>query len=225
MIFNLSLDDMSPHPHAGLGFESIGWCDKLIEQWPDIKINLFVPAAYKRLGEKAYPLSECPAWIKKTKALPSNYSIGLHGYTHCRINDPKHVSSNNDEFQFLDETRTELTINKMISEFDRAGLKYNKIFRPPGWKISRSACKTLSKMGFVIAGDEDYRNRYKNISGLRWISYNYDLNGPCNITGDIMAYGHTSDWTSNYMNKKAYEYIVNILNQNDYDFKFLEEMV
>ena len=61
-IFNLSLDDMSSHPQAGLNFESIYWCEKLIVQFPDIKINLFVPAKYARLGQRYYDISSYSKW-------------------------------------------------------------------------------------------------------------------------------------------------------------------
>src|SRR5690348_13909004 len=105
--FNLSLDDMSPHPRAGLDFESIKWCDKLIETYPAMKINLFVPAAYGRLGEPSYNISddENHEWAEKLKVLPDNYRINLHGYKHRRSRKDwdfhRGIESNNNEWENL----------------------------------------------------------------------------------------------------------------------------
>ena len=178
--FSLSLDDFSPHPRAGFNFESIVWCNKLIERFPDVKISLFVPAAYSRLNERQYYLTDFPEWVKMVKELPDNYRICPHGLFHRRtITDfvfHKKEASNNDEFQFLNKTQAKVTIHKMLAEFENVGLKYSKVFRPPGWKISLSSAEVLTTMGFIIAGDKKYYKLLKDkISSLKWACVNWHL--------------------------------------------------
>jgi len=233
--FNLSLDDFSPHPRAGLNFESIVWCNKLIEKYPDIKINLFVPAAYCRLGEKPYKLSEHPEWVEKVQSsvgYSNNYYLCYHGYYHRRFAGDfnfhgKHPKSNNDEWQYLTRDEANTLIDLMEEEFS-GRLSRCKCFRPPGWKISKGALQALVNRWYTIAGNKECLEKYKGeVVGLekRWAaSYNWDLTGPCNVFGDVVAYGHTSDWTNNYMNEERYNLVVDLLNSEEFDFRFIEEM-
>jgi len=226
MQFNLSLDDFSPHPRAGLNFESIEWCDKLIELYPDIKIDLFVPAAYCRLGEDPCHLSKNKEWVERVNALPANYRVCFHGYYHRRLST-KHGNSNNDEWQFLNEQQAALFASHMINEFEEAGIRCHKTFRPPGWKISVSSAKVLTNAGFVIAGDGNYFNRISGkVSGLKWVQYNWDLVGPKPKSDCIVAYGHTSDWTNNYMDETRFNMVVECLKGTDkIDFRFIGDLV
>lgn len=242
--FNLSLDDLSPHPRAGLNFESIGWCDKIIENFPELKINLFVPAAYTRLGDdKAYYISQDKDWLEKLKKLsPDNYRINVHGMFHRRISKA-HGNSNNDEWQYLGYSSAEILRNHMAAEFVKAGLyKYgapaNKMhplfrptFRPPGWKISRGAVQALQSPFSdgangvnCFAGSKEYYEKVKDVLRVKWVSYNWDLTGPCKETGDVVAYGHTSDWTNNYMNEERYKLLKDFLDNEEVEFRWIEEM-
>lgn len=223
--FNLSLDDFSPHPRAGLNFESIVWCNELIRLYPELKINLFVPAAYCRLGEEPCYLTEHPEWVKHVKELPEdNYRINLHGLFHRRT-DINYPNSNNDEFQYLKGSWVDTYFDTMDLEFKIAGLEFHKTFRPPGWKISKSAVKILTSKGFIIAGDDEYHKMFKDkVPNLRWVSYNYDLVGAI-PNGDIIAYGHTSEWTNNYMNEERFNLIHRLLKAEQFEFKFIEELV
>lgn len=242
MKFNLSLDDMSPHPRAGFGFESIGWCNKLIKKYPDLKINLFVPAAYCRLGEEPCYLSNHKQWLDRLKKLPlDNYRVNVHGMFHRRISK-KHGNSNNDEWEHLSLGGARVLAREMAGEFARAGLFkagyfpnqahpiFMPTFRPPGWRISREAVQALqSSSGNGIAcfaGSKEYYEKVKDVLEVKWVSYNWDLTGPCKVKGDVVAYGHTSDWTNNYMDKERYKLIKNFLDKhaNDIEFRFIEEM-
>jgi hypothetical protein len=222
--FNLSLDDFSPHKKSGLNFESIYWCNKLIEKWPSIKIDLFTPAAYCRIGEDPCYLTKHPAWVNEVNALPNNYRINMHGLFHRRT-DGKHPDSNNDEFQFLKGEWAHAYINTMITEFNNSGLKYHKVFRPPGWKISFSSVRALMAKGFIIAGDEAHYQKFKDIKNLKWISYNYDMVGKIPTKSPLIAYGHTSNWTNNYMDETRFNLLSNILDNSKFDFKFIEELL
>jgi hypothetical protein len=223
--FSLSLDDYSPRPQTN----NLFWCDQLIKKYPKIKIDLFVSAAYCRLNEKPNLLSENLEWVDSINMLPSNYSVNLHGLYHRRSKRDFyfHVDreSNNDEFEFLSYDGAHVIVKNMLDEFDRSGVKYNMVFRPPGWKLSASAATVLTKRGFIIAGDANYYKQLKVVvPNMRWVSYNWDMTKPCDIDGDVIAYGHVSDWTNNYMNEERYNLICEVLDQDNFDFKFIMEI-
>jgi len=232
--FTLTLDDFAPHEKTGLGLEVIDVCDKLIHRYPDIKINLFVSGAYCRLGEKPRFLSRNVQWAKKISTLSKkNYRLGLHGMFHrrCPVDYKFHQkwpASNNDEFQFLNKSQASSILKRSIVEFDESGIEYSKVFRAPGWKISKSSAEVLTESGFVIAGNQQYYDILKDkVNGLRWISYNWDMVNDCDVPADkdVIAYGHTSSWTNNYMNKDRFKLIVKLLDSRAFSFKFIEELI
>ena len=217
----ITLDDYSPRP----GTNDLSWCNKLIEKYPDIKFNLFTPVAFCRLGENPYYISNHPEWIGAVKNLPeSNYRINFHGVFHRRTGS-KHPESNNDEFQFLNTNETKGKIYKMKTEFKKSGIKVCKTFRPPAWKISASAARVLTDDGFVIAGDNKYYQKLKDsVSGMKWVSWNWDMIGPPPNDNDVVIFSHSSSWTNNYFDKKVYSKILELLDDNKFEFKFIEEL-
>jgi hypothetical protein len=221
-IFSLSLDDQSPYPTAGLNFEAIDWCDKLIQRWPGVKIDLFVPAAYSRLTDKEPRfLSNYPDWIKRMNDLPDNYHINYHGYYHKRLS-VKHGNSNNDEFQYLNRQQALTIVNHMMGEFQVAGLKAHKTFRAPGWKLSVDSANVLTELGFKIAGNKEYYDKLNGkVPGMQYSISNWDLNDDCVLSGDVFACGHTSVWTTNYFNEKALDRVLRLLDLRPFDFYFL----
>lgn len=223
--FCLTLDDYSPDPRTN----DLTWCDKLVERFPDIKVNLFVSAAYCRLGEEPKCLSDYMEWVDVVaKNLSNNYRINLHGNNHRRT--PKDFGphngkpvSNNDEWQYLSYGEAKLLGRVMLNEFDKVGLEHNFTFRPPGWKISKDAVRALQDLGIkCFAGDSKYRKLVKSELKVKWIDWNWDL-----ITeppaGDICAFGHNSNWCNNYIDKKRYNKIVKLLDSRDFDFVWVEE--
>ena len=227
--FNLSLDDYSPHKAT----RDLTWANKLIEQYPNIKIDLFIPAAFCRLQEGRLIdygpnyLSKNLDWVEEVKQLKPNYNICLHGFYHRRSKkdyawNKSYEESNNDEFRYLVYRQAEVLLNRIEEEFDKVGLKYKKVFRPPAWKISSEAVKLLKDRGYMIAGSKEWE-KSNSEAKVKWISYNWDL-----LTkppeGDVVAYGHTSNWTTNYMNEERYNTIMNFLKDKQFDFRFIEEM-
>lgn len=232
-LFNFSLDDFCPHPDAGLFFESISLCDKLIEQFPEFKVNLFIPAAFARINENPVFLMSHGDWVKRVSSLsPNNYRINFHGVFHRRLSE-KFGNSNNDEFQYLDKNQTEVLISVMMNEFSRAGLKNSvKTFRPPGWKLSVYAAEALTKNGFIIAGNPKHEEVIRwHVRNMRWVNFNHDLADDYekikivypNVVKAI--YGHTSNWTNNYFDKHKYEMMLSLLSEHKYKFEFIENLV
>jgi len=223
-VFNISLDDACPKKECNPFPEVIFWCNKLIEKYPNIKIDFFTSAAYCRLGEDPYFLTNYLDWVKQANELPQkNYRFNAHSYFHRRIS-VKFGNSNNNEVEKTSEQETKILIQHMIGEFNRSNFKYEKVFRAPGFHIGIAAAKVLTDFGFIIAGNEKYYNLLKDVPKLKYLVYNWDMNDDCNLNKDIFAVGHTSNWTSNYFNEKIYNRVLKVLESREFEFKFLSEV-
>ena len=223
MKFALSLDDYCPRPNTN----NLYWANKLVEKFPDIKIDLFVPAAYCRLNDqKPYLLTEYIDWVEQLKSLPKNYKINLHGLYHRRSKRDFEwhdgIESNNNEWENLTYKQAAFLLDSIEDIFNKIDLKHAKVFRPPGFHINAASVKLLTDRNYIIAGNEKYYRKYKDIPNLKWAHCNWDL-----ITelpkNDVYAFGHTSDWTNNYLNEDKYNKIVEVLNNNNYEFCFIED--
>lgn len=231
-VFNLSLDDFSPHPQAGLDFKVIEMCNKLIDKYPEVKIDLFVPTAYSRLNQVPCKLSQHQGWADKVKQLPDNYRLNMHGHYHRRFYGDhdfhRYRASNNDEFQHVTAEEAGVILKESKIEFAKSGLKHTNVIRPPAWKISVAAVQYLIRKGFFIAGNDEYYKKLKNyIPNLHkhWQKYNWDMIKKCNILkGDVFAFGHTSNWTNNYFDEERLEMVLELLSERKFEFKFIEEM-
>lgn len=224
MKFLLSLDDYSPHPKTN----NLYWANKLVEKFPDIKIDLFVSAGYCRLkDEYPYYLYRHLDWVEQVKKLPGNYRINLHGLLHRRSKKDFEwhtgIESNNNEWENLTYKQATFLLDSIENIFNKVELKFSKVFRAPGWHIGEEAVKLLSDRNYIIAGNEKYYKKYKNVPKIKWTTYNWDLieEPPKN---DIYAFGHTSDWTNNYLNEDKYNKIVEVLSKGKYEFYFIEEL-
>jgi hypothetical protein len=221
-IFNLSLDDAGPHPKCDPFPAVIALCDKLIQRWPDIKIDLFTSAAYARLNEEPYFLSQYPEWVKQAKALPrANYRFNLHSYYHRRLS-VKWPNSNNNEVERTTEKETKMLVDHAVIEFKTAGLECSKVFRAPGFHLGQSAAKVLTDLGFTIAGNQRYADALKGkVPGLKYVVSTSILD-PI-PTGDTLLYGHTSNWCGDFL-PKVYDRVVQVLESREFEFRFLEEL-
>jgi hypothetical protein len=216
--FYLSLDDFSPDRRTN----ELKWCKKLVER--GVKMDLFVPAAFCRLGEKPNYLSEHLEWAAGIKELGENYRLNLHGFFHRRskVDFGWHQGqeSNNNEWELLNYQQALFLLRRTEDEFKKAGLEFSKVFRAPGWHLSVEAAQLLSDRGYMIAGASKQFEKFKGIANLKWNAYNWDL-----LTeppqGNIYAYGHNSNWTKNFLDESGYNKIVAILDQQEYEFGFL----
>lgn len=137
------------------------------------------------------------------------------------------IESNNNEWENLTYQQAEILLNRIENEFNKVGLNYSCVFRAPGWHIGKDAVRLLIDRGYIIAGNEKYYNALKSkIPNLhkKWKSYNWDLEKECSIDGDVIAFGHTSNWCSNFFNEEKYKLVVKLLESRKFSFKFIEEM-
>jgi hypothetical protein len=221
-VFALSLDDAGPHPRCNPFPEVLRLCDQLILRWPDIKIDFFTSAAYARLNEEPYFLSQYPEWVKQANALsPHNYVFNAHSYYHRRLS-VKWSNSNNNEVEHTNERETKLLVEHMTKEFDAAGFKYRKVFRAPGFHLGQQAAKTITDLGFKIAGNQRYYDLLKDkVPGMRYV-VSSGIPDPT-PTGDVLLYGHCSNWCKDYL-PLVYDRVVQVLESREFEFRFLEDV-
>jgi len=230
---NISIDDVSPHPKSSV--KVLDRCFELIDLYRDIKISLFVPLAYWRTCRKdtstPMPLniSNYPDFCEILKKLPKeNFEICYHGYYHGIPH-----SSDNDEFRDLSYTETKEKINNMFTEVRNSGLEdtFQKIFRPPAWRLSKESFKAMNEEGFKLFAltDLDYAMAY--YSGEEKVYPSTFSNQFPPFTGLYeeekcgIVY-HACEWDKNYLNKEKTTELINFIDGcKNKSFEFLGELV
>lgn len=206
---NISIDDVSPHPNSSI--KILENCYKLINEFPAIKITLFIPLAYWRtIGNTK---TKEPLNIHKYKNFcniiknlnKKNFEIGFHGYYHGIPN-----KSNNDEFRLLSEIDTNKKIKLMNEELEKCGLNetFKKLFRPPAWRISSDAIKVFKKNNFKLCLSKNP----SPITNEKFYDFDIDINDVnfSNIfppfiplkefdNEDLNIVYHACEWDKNYL--------------------------
>lgn len=233
MKVNISIDDVSPHPFSSTNV--LERCEDLIDQFPDIKISLFIPAAYWRTNKsgtttkESLNLSKYPDFCDTIRELPSeNYEIGFHGYYHGIPG-----ISDNDEFKGINYEETSEKIDLMFNEVAKSNLneKFKKIFRPPAWRMSPDAFRCLSDRGFELFALTDLPHILESYEGSEK-SYNCTFSNQYPPFRDLqieekngIVY-HACQWDKNYLNTEKMEELIDFLNSCDHkEFVFLEGII
>lgn len=219
MLINISIDDISPHPKMGL--DCLRNLDSLLNKFPNIKISLFVPTSICRykFGEKKYCLLDYPKFVEEIKKLPNNFEICYHGHFHGN----KVKKSNNDEFRYLDATKTQELLNTSYKIFKETGISVKNVFRPPGFWMSQWAfegCKNFGIKTLALNRDKRYRKCYnrqhKSFNNVVWVGKNTDY---------IEMFFHAGKDQRNYIGKESVKIIMNTINNyKDIEFVFLEQL-
>ena len=233
MKINISIDDVSPHPFSST--RVLDNCNELIEEFPDIKISLFVPTAYWRTMKPgtttrdAMNLSNYPDFCQEIRDLdPNNYEVGFHGHYHGIPG-----KSDNDEFQSISYDEAIHKVDLMLKEVEDSGLSdvFKKIFRPPAWRMNPNAFRALSDRGFDLFALADLDHALKTYSGAHF-QYTHTMASqfpPFVPLGQQQKCGivyHASEWDSNFLNSEKTGELINFINLSDEkDFVFLEDFV
>jgi len=152
----LCIDDI--HPEYGTTYdfgllEKNSKLNKLINlakenSW--LKIILFLVPNWQYKGKSScwtnnyYSIIEHKQWCEKLKYLmPENVSLGLHGFTHFNSK----CKDKWKEFYRLKDDDIRRKLEQMIIYFEKAGLPYRNVFRPPGWEFSSKSYKILNEFG------------------------------------------------------------------------------
>jgi peptidoglycan/xylan/chitin deacetylase (PgdA/CDA1 family) len=221
---NISIDDVSPHPRAGIGV--LDRCDELISEFPDIKFTLFVPICYSRLGEPQYPIGKFPEFCQTLKKLPTkNFEIGYHGYHHGIIG-----KNSNDEFRYLNYDDALDKFKFIIAEVGEAGMNgvFKSIFRPPAWRMTPDAIRAAKDVGVEVLalspdkyddGSLDYKGEDTKFGNVVYYNVCPPFK-PLQLFEKTEMVYHACEWDKNYLNKKQTSSLKEFLHENIEDIKF-----
>jgi len=178
-ILNLNFDDV--HPETSNDIADCGgdmekgvfkYILSLLDEFPKLKITLFVvpnwidkpndPFLFKHIKKllglrytnqwygEPFRLDKHEDWCEWLNSFveKGKIEICVHGLYHHRDSDPHSA-----EFKDLsyEECKRRILLAEKI--FKNAGLKYSKIFRPPGWGISEGLFKALKDLKYSISLD------------------------------------------------------------------------
>ena len=180
VVFNLSIDDIHPESSTYLtdcgGDREIGVFRHLlmlVKEFNNIKITLFVTANWidkpdsysllkfiKRIFRMNYSnkwkndpfrLDKHIEWCQWLNKLISsgNFEVGLHGLLHHHGNP--YVGYHSMEFLNLSYEESLKRIIEAENIFNRAKLRFVKVFRPPGWAVSDGLFEALRELGYYLS--------------------------------------------------------------------------
>ena len=164
LLFNLNFDDFHPQKasdKADFGgdmekglFKHIR---RIIDDFPEVKITMFTTPNWTDLPDDSKPvkvikhvlgmkynhhwkndpfnLEKHPEWVQWVNEYvdKGNLEIAVHGYTHHK--EPS-LRRHNSEFLDLSYSEANQTLEMAEKTFKKAGVKFVKGFRPPGWGYS-----------------------------------------------------------------------------------------
>jgi len=206
---NISIDDVSPHPKSSTKVLDVCW--KLIDVFKEIKFTLFVPIAYRLIGEEEYCIDKFKDFIDTIRELPkSNFEIGWHGYHHDIWNTEHNCKDR--EFRCLNYEETRMVFEKMFEVATKAGLVdlFIPIFRPPAFKLSLSAIEYCKNIGIGISTKINVNPPFKCLKLYEKTSILY----------------HACEWDKSYFSKERAEELKVFLNDNldEIEFVFMGNM-
>ena len=227
---NISIDDVSPHPRAGIGV--LDRCYELIKEFPDIKFTLFVPICYSRLNEPQYPIGDFPEFCKTLKNLPTkNFEIGYHGYYHGIIG-----KNSNDEFRYLNYNEAINKFKLIIDEVYKAEMHevFKPIFRPPAWRMTPESIIAARDVGVEVLalspdkyddGSLDYKGEDKKFDNVVYYNVCPPFK-PLNLFDKTEIVYHACEWDKNYLNEKMKSNLSEFLSKNidDVEFSFIGDL-
>ena len=243
MKVNISIDDVSPHTHSGLGF--LSQCDDILEKYPAAKFTLFVPLAYWRSIPRpphavtAQPLylSQFPEFCDRLCGLaPENFEIGVHGYYHGIPN-----KSNNDEFRFMNYAEAMNRFGEISDEIDRANLRsiFKPIFRPAAYRMNPASISAARDSGFrilALSPNNPVFEEYGNLDVSDVIFYDSaPRDEPLEVLKSLPARDfmplregeelrvvyHACEWEKNYLNNRLTSQLISFLDKASSEPKFI----
>jgi len=216
---NISIDDVCPYPKMGL--DSVFIMRDFLDEFPNIKVTLFVPTAMTRFREsnKTYKILDYPKFIDGLLELPKeNFEIGYHGHLH---GNKKH-NSNNDEFRYISEDGCLEKLDMSKSIFKQADIPVRPIFRPPAFWLSPASFSACNKMGIKVLALHNEK-RYTNCYNGKHTKYNHVVyvGNQGDNTGDMEIVYHSSKEAFDCFNKKSKSELKKILTELDGELSFI----
>lgn len=235
MKINISIDDVTPHLHSGLGV--IRQCERIRSEFNNVKFTLFIPTAYFRtipappqsICETPLFLSEYHDFCDALRNLPiENYEFGYHGHYHGIPG-----RTNNDELQFLDFDSAIRIFDKMVLETSVANLNFSKILRPPAWRMSSQAFEA-AKEYFDVLALSPASNIVPTYGGAEKSEFWNNKIVFCNANPPFVPLAphdnleivyHACDWDKNFLDDSKTDELLVFLRNNNCEFSFMGEML
>jgi predicted deacetylase len=154
----------------------------LKDHFPKFRITLFTVPYDKSLFQDKPQWDKYEEWAEYMKE-EDWIEIAVHGLTH-------------EEHEF--ECSYEEAEQKLIqaeSIFNRAGVKYSKIFRPPYWQISPEALQAVKNRGYIIASHPKWQ--LPNDPTLKTYTYNHSWEEPWPNWPIVKSHGHMTPGSGN----------------------------
>ena len=238
MKVNISIDDVSPHPLSSTNV--VDQCQKIIDEFPEVKISLFVPMSYWRTmrpkvsTESPLQIDLFPEFCKNIKNLNSkNYEICYHGFYHGIPG-----KSDNDELRDISYENAVNLINCMREVAKRSGLEntFKDILRPPAWRMSSEcfdACKDTGIKLLALTdhkhpdGSLDYKGKDIEFGDVTYANMWPPTKPLTNNVEKACIVYHACEWDGNYLNDNHCNELINFLKENadEIEFCFMEEMI
>ncbi len=201
----IDIDDVHPEG-SGYGDDcsgdmdggAFGYLSKIAEEFPHVKITLFVTPNWNHRPLRIFPrlavewgdrfrIDKHPEWCGwlRGKVSSGSFDVAVHGYSHYQLAYPFQS-----EFKNL-EKREAVERLKMSEELlNKAKIPFIKVFRPPGWHLSKESWKALSARKYVVAASADMVTPPSPVSICRFtgpkgkLLYPHKINGIWNITAN-----------------------------------------
>tara|TARA_Y100000591_G_C21838003_1_gene703813 strand:- start:1234 stop:1953 length:720 start_codon:yes stop_codon:yes gene_type:complete len=236
-LINISVDDVSPHPMSSISV--LNNFKNIIEEFPDVKITLFVPTAYWRTTRAnvatriPLEINKFPEFCSALKSLnPQNFEICYHGHFHGIPG-----KNDNDEMRNLSYSEMKSLIDTMRKTVEDAGLSnvFKDVIRPPAWRMSPDAIRAAKDQGIKVLalssqtytdGSLDYKGEDKKFGNVVYYTScppSLDLS----LVKKTEIVYHACDWDKNYFSESMSKELLDFLikNKGDYKFSFIEGLV
>tara|TARA_R110000824_G_scaffold88574_5_gene217743 strand:+ start:187 stop:912 length:726 start_codon:yes stop_codon:yes gene_type:complete len=233
-LINISVDDVTPHPMSSLSV--VDNFNKIVKEFPNAKITLFVPTAYWRTTRRevstASPLQidMFPDFCNSLKSLnPNNFEICYHGHFHGIPG-----KSDNDEMRNISYDGMKILIEAMRNTVKNAGLEgiFKEVIRPPAWRMSPEAIKASRDEGIQLLalsskvypdGSLDYKGEDKKFGKVVYFTSCPPFS-PLELVEKTEIVYHACEWDKNYFSKEMSSELGSFLrtNSGNYSFSFIE---
>lgn len=206
IVVHLNFDDFHPQRNSDGDFGDIGsggaleHMENLTQEFPGLTISLFtvpnwIDQPYRRhrymylirhiFGlypvvashqDQPFLISKHPLWCQKVNELVAagKFEIANHGYFH---HNP-HIRIHGQEFMGLSEAENRKRILLAEEEFTKAGLRFVKAFRPPGWGVNATLTKVLRELNYKMYAPYSSRSKTSKVEikdGLLTLPQNWSI--------------------------------------------------
>lgn len=154
---------------------------KLREHIPHFKVSMFTVPIHKWLMEDEKRFEQLMLWMEALKDMDW-MEICLHGFMHDKTEMMVNYDRAKATIKSAERAFTSFKVQRPMRFFGKRwiryepNLPYKKIFKAPGWQMSREAYEAARDLGYVVATDRN--NPDPEIEGLKTYRFNWSIEEP-----------------------------------------------